>query len=245
MRTIKNLPDILRECLDRVVPRYEVPTAAEIDAFFEPESGEAESIDDKCKVVVAKYIMRKFINDFIEEREQLAVFEGEDLVWAAMKKNYLEEYYAYHLIDLIPQVVERAQSLATSVVKCPPTLTLPPEFLGILREAFRGYIYGLYVACICVCRCVLEQLLEKQFKGKPDRLESYRRRDPNRRKKGKLEALIDRAHTEKILDLEGLNIAKEVQRSGNKAAHDGNASEQQAAKVLSDIQRLLRNYFLK
>jgi len=239
MRTIKNLPDILRECLDRVVPRYERPTAAEIDAFFEAESGEAESIDDKRKDVVQKYFTRKFINDFIEEREHLAVFGDEAWVRVAMKKNYLEEYYAYRFIDLIPQVVERAQSLATSIVKCPPN----PKFLGILREAFRSYIYGLYVACICVCRCVLEQLLEEQLKGKPIPIGIYRRLDGGL--KGNLEVLIDRAYTAKILDLEGLKIAKNVQRKGNKAAHGGNASEQQAAKVLSDIQRLLRNYFLK
>lgn len=242
MRTVTitaYLPDNLREYLDERIGQVEVPTQAEIRTYFE----NAELLEDERKRIVERHLTRKFVNTVIEQKESLAVldFLG-PWVPDATHRIYLEDYYAYQLVDLLPGLVERAQSLATSVVEKRPS----DENVRILREAFKSYIYGLYVSCICVCRCVLEQLLEESLKDRKNKLVSigfYRRADG--REKGKFEILIERALNEKILDSPGSVIAKRIVKRGNEAAHDGKASEREAMKVLSDIQVLLRDYFLK
>lgn len=234
-----NLPNMLREYLDRVVKPHEVPTQEEIKAYLD-DSG---SLDDARKEIILSDLTRKIVNIVIEQKESLTVLDGLG-PWLpdANHKVYLEDYYAYQFVDMLPQVVERAQGLAALVVKKNPT----SEIVFILREAFKSYVYGLHVACICICRCVLEQLLEESLKDKKNKLVSigfYRRADGG--VKGKFEILIERALHEKIIDLPGSVIAKRIVKRGNKAAHDGKASEREATKVLSDIQLLLRDYFLK
>lgn len=242
MRTVTitaNLPDMLRDYLDQVVKPHEIPTQEEIEEYF----ADSDSLDDVRKDVIAGYLWRKFVNMMIEQKESLTVpeFLG-PWVPDASNKNYLEDYYAYQMVDMLPQIVERAQALAVTIVKNKPS----KDIVFILREAFKSYIYGLNVACICICRCVLEQLLEESLKDKKNKLVSlgfYRR--PDGREKGKFEILIERALHEKILDSPGSVIAKRIVRRGNEAAHDGKASDREATKVLSDIQLLLRDYFLK
>jgi len=239
MRTVTitaYLPDMLREYLDRVAKPHDVPTQDEIKAYFD-DSG---SLDDARREIIEGYLTRKLVNMVIEQKESLTVRNWlEPWVPNASHQIYLEDYYAYQLVDLLPQVVQRAQSLAASIVQHGPT----DEIVHVLREAFKSYIYGLYVSSICVCRCVLEQLLEEKLKDRPIPIGIYRR--PDGREKGKIEALIDRALEAKVFDPQGCTIAKRVLRRGNNAAHDGKASEGEAAKVLSDIQVLLSNYFLK
>lgn len=234
-----NLPDMLREYLDQVVKPHEVPTQEEIKAHLD-DSG---SLDDARKDIIESYLTQKLVNMVIEQKESLTVRDWlGPWVPDADHKVYLEDYYAYQFVDMLPQIVERAQALAALVVKNKPN----NEIVLILREAFKSYIYGLHVACICICRCVLEQLLEESLKDRKNKLVSigfYRRADG--REKGKFEILIERALHEKILDSRGSVIAKRIVKRGNEAAHDGKASEREATKVLSDIQVLLRDYFLK
>ena len=239
MRTVTitaYLPDMLREYLDQVVKPHEVPTQEDIKAYFE-DSG---SLDDARREIIEAYLTRNLVNMVIEQKESLTVGDWlQPWVPDANHQIYLEDYYAYQLVDLLPQVVQRAQSLAASIVQQRPT----DEIVHFLHEAFKSYIYGLYVSCICVCRCVLEQLLEDKLKDKPVPIGIYRRLDG--RQKGNIEALIDWAFEAKVLDSQGSTVAKRVLRRGNDAAHDGKASEREATKVLADIQVLLRDYFLK
>lgn len=231
-----DLPDMLREYLDQVVKPREIPSQEEIKTYLD----DSESLDDSRKDIIEGYLTRKLVNIVIEQKESLTVWDWlGPWVPDASHKIYLEDYYAYQFVEMLPQIVGRAQSLTALVVKNKPS----EEIVHILREAFKSYIYGLYVACICICRCVLEQLLEEKLKDKPVPIGIYRR--PDGREKGKFEALIHRALHEKILDLPGSAIAKRIIKRGNDAAHDGKASEREAGKVLSDIHVLLRDYFLK
>lgn len=239
MRTVTitaYLPDNLREYLDERIGQVEVPAQVEIRTYFE----NAELLEDERKRVVERYLTRKFVNTVIEQKESLAVldFLG-PWVPDATHRIYLEDYYAYQFVDRLPGLVERAQSLAVSVVEKRPS----DQIVRILREAFKSYIYGFYVACICVCRCVLEKLLEERLKDKPEPIGNRKR--PDGRQKGKIEALIDWALYYEILDFSGSAVAKRVLKRGNDAAHDGKASEREAEQVLADVQRLLGTYFLK
>jgi Domain of unknown function (DUF4145) len=229
------LPDMLREYLDQVVKPREVPTQEDVKVYFQ-DSG---ALDDARTEIVEAYLTRKLVDMVVEQKESLTISDWLQ-PWApdADHQIYLEDYYAYQLVGLLPQVVQRAQSLTASIVQQRPT----GEIVHFLHEACKSYIYGLYVSCICVCRCVLEQLLEDKLKDKPVPFGIYRRLDG--RQKGDIEALIDWAFEAKILDSQGTLIANRIRRRGNAAAHHGKASEREAAKVLSDIQVLLRDYFL-
>lgn len=233
------LPDMLREYLDQVVKPTEVPTQEEIEAYF----ADSDSLDEVRQDVIARYLWRKFVNMIIEQKESLTVPAFlEPWVPDVDNENYLEDYYAYQMVDMLPQIVERAQALAVTVVNSKPR----KEIVVILREAFKSYIYGLNVACICICRCILEQLLEDSLKDKRNKLVTLGfYRHPDGRDKGKFEILIERALHEKVLDFPGSVIAKRIVKRGNEAAHDGKASERDTTKVLSDIQVLLKDYFLK
>src|SRR5262249_23722284 len=154
--------------------------------------------DDARKDIIGSYLMQKFVDMVIEQKESLTVLDCfEPWVADAGHNIYLEEYYAYKFVDMLPNIIQRAQALAVLVVKNRPS----NEMVIILGEAFKSYIYGLNVACICICRCVLEQLLERSLKDKKNTLVSlgfYRL--PDGREKGKFQVLIERAVHEKILD---------------------------------------------
>ncbi len=112
-----------------------------------------------------------------------------------------------------------------------------------LREAFRCYVYGHYIACLCVCRCVLEESLREKLKDYPPLIGLYRRLDGT--KKGGIEALIDHAFERKILDGRGFDLARRVARKGNLAIHSGKASKEASEKILVNLQKLISDYLTK
>jgi hypothetical protein len=242
MKTIEvsiDLPVILREHLDQFIKPREIPTQDELNAYFK----DPDSLGDNRKDVVGKYLTQRIINTVIEEKESLVISDWlKPWVTHGEERLYLEDYYADQVIDSLPGMVERAQSLIAVLVKRKPS----EEIVHSLREAFKSYVNGLYVACVCICRCVLEQLLDEELKGTRNKLISidfYRR--PDGRPKSPFEILIDRALHEKILDSPGAIIARRIIKRGNEAAHEGKASEDVAVNSLSDLQVLLRDYFLK
>jgi hypothetical protein len=233
------LPDMLRDYLDRVIKPHEIPSQDEIKAFLHDSS----FLDDARKDIVAGYLTRQVINIVIDQKETLTVLDSLG-PWAvdAQQNTYLEDYYAYQFVDTLPEIVERAQALVAVLVKNQPR----KEIIVILREAFRSYIHGLYVACVCICRCILEQLLEESLKGSKSKLVSigfYKRLDG--RRKSQFQVLIDMARHEKILDERGSDIARRIIERGNEAAHEGRSSERIALRALLDVQVLLRDYFIK
>jgi hypothetical protein len=234
-----NLPDMLRDYLDQVTKPREIPSQDEIKAFLD----ESNRLDDARKDIVAGYLTRRLINLVIDQKETLTVLDSlGPWVAGAEQNTYLEDYYAYQFVDTLPQIIERAQAVIAVLVKTPPR----KEIIVILREAFRSYIHGLYVACVCICRCILEQLLEESLRGSKRKLISigfYKRLDG--RPKSPFEVLIDNARHENILDERGSEIAKRIIKQGNEAAHKGRSSERIALKALLDLQVLLRDYFLK
>src|ERR1044071_7491436 len=230
---------MLRDYLDGVIQPREIPTKDKIKSFL----AESHNLDEQRKEIIAEYLARQFINTVIDQKETLTVLDSLG-PWApsAHQNSYLEDYYAYQCVDMLPMLVVRAQSLLGVFVKTRPT----DEIITILREACRSYIYGHYVACVCVCRCILEQLLEERLTGTTSKLVAigfYKRLDG--RRKGHFEILIDTAIKENVLDARGSDIARRIIKRGNEAAHKGKASERIALGALLGLQTLLGDYFLK
>lgn len=238
MRTITisaDLPNMLRAYLEQVISK-EIPTEEEIRSYRD----NPESLAEERKQVIEEYWLQKLINVAIEQKESLLLWHSfEILLEDTTDRRRLEDYYAFQLVDLLPGIVERAQSLTARLVKQKPSV----DVISHLREAFRCYVYGHYIACLCVCRCVLEESLRERLKDYPIPIGLYRRLD--RTKKGEIEALIDHAFERKILDGRGADLARRVARKGNSAVHSGKASKEASEKILLNLQKLISDYLTK
>ena len=238
MRTISisaDLTHMLHEYLERVILK-EIPTEEEIKSYRD----NPESVGEERKQVIEEYWLQKLINVAIEQKESLLLWHDfEILLEDTSNRHRLEDYYAFQLVDSLSGIVERAQSLTARLVKQRPSAAV----VSHLREAFRCYVYGHYIDCLCVCRCVLEESLKERLKDYPIPLGLYRRLDGT--KKGEIEALIDHAFERKILDGRGVDLAWRVARRGNSAIHAGKASKDTSEKVLLNLQKLISDYLTK
>jgi hypothetical protein len=102
-----------------------------------------------------------------EDRAELTLVER--LQRQADEDNtLLETAFAYKLVDLIEPAANRASKLAEVVVK-EPSSEEADHYLG---ETSQCYFFGLFTACVVMCRSLLEEVLERKLPS--SFLESHR-----------------------------------------------------------------------
>ena len=130
-------------------------------------------------------------------------------------ESTVAEVVALEMLEKLPGAVSGAWKIQSSLVKDLPS----PTILERLEEAYQCFQYGLYQACLALCRAILEYSLK-------ERLQELRiaPRLDYRRREGELEALIRQAEEEKILSPRLAQSAQEVHKMGNNVLHRRDAA---------------------
>jgi hypothetical protein len=119
------------------------------------------------------------------------------------------ECYAEELKDLFPGMIRRAESLRV----LPAGQAAPPEADGYLVEASRCFVYGHLLAALFLCRSALEAALQERLKGRGYGDHFIRV------KASKLEAMLELAHKDGLLDDVLFAQATTIRRASNAAIH--------------------------
>lgn len=73
--------------------------------------------------------------------------------------NALDKLFASEVVGKLPEIVQRASTLQRLEVGiCPGNAVL-----AYFAEAHRCYLYGFPVACVVLCRAILESALKERF----------------------------------------------------------------------------------
>ena len=137
----------------------------------------------------------------------------------------LDRYYAEQLVTRLEQVVERASALAPVQLK----VTSNPV-KALFQAAHQVYVYGFDVACIALCRGLLDHALK-------DKLSVPSSERPA------LRSLIDRAARARLLEGHERRRAERVEEAGNKAMHDLSNLRGTAQEVLDCTRAVLNKLY--
>jgi len=144
------------------------------------------------------------------------------------RKNNTEEldrYYSYQLAARLEQIAERASALE------PVQLNVTSDAVkNLFHEAHEAYLYGFDVACIALCRSLIDHALKDRLSVSPSERPALR-------------ALIDRARRGDSLDEPGRRNAEEVEEAGNKAMHNLSNLRRTAGEVLASTRKVLNKLY--
>jgi len=127
----------------------------------------------------------------------------------------LDRYYSYQLVDRLEQIAERASALDPIQLK----VTSDPV-KDLFQAAHEVYLYGFDVACIALCRSLIDHALKDRLSVPPNERPALR-------------SLIDRARRNNLLDEAERDSAEEVAEAGNKAMHNLSNLRRTAREVLA------------
>lgn len=149
-----------------------------------------------------------------------------------------ELHYAFGMVETLRSIRQKALLLDP-----PPVRGLAPEeATWYLREATRCYLLGLHGACIALCRVCLEVCLKVRIP--PSELARERRRKkPDGKGKGELEALIDAALRLGCVDDARAFCAHEVRNRGNDIMHGRMLKEEESGEQLGWTRGLVEHLF--
>jgi hypothetical protein len=137
----------------------------------------------------------------------------------------LDRHFSYQLVNRLEQVVERASALD------PVQLTVTSRPVkALFQAAHEVYLYGFDVACIALCRGLIDHALK-------DRLGIASHARPS------LRLLIDRAARAQLLDARQRDCAERVEEAGNKAMHDLSNLRRTAHEVLNSTRLILNKLY--
>ena len=137
----------------------------------------------------------------------------------------LDRYYSYQLVSRLEQVVERASALDPLQLKVTSS-----SVKALFQAAHEVYLYGFDVACIALCRGLIEHALK-------DRLAIPSGERPA------LRALIDRAQRAQLLEARERDRAERVEDAGNKAMHNLADLRRTAQEVLNCTRMVLNKLY--
>ena len=139
--------------------------------------------------------------------------------------DQLDRYYAYQLVARLEQIAERASALE------PVQLKVASEPVkDLFRAAHEVYLYGFDVACIAMCRSLIDHALKDRLSVPPSERPALR-------------ALIDRARSGDLLDESGRRSAEQVEEAGNKAMHNLSNLRWTAGEVLACTRKVLNKLY--
>jgi len=134
----------------------------------------------------------------------------------------LDRYYSYQLVTRLEQIAERASALD------PIQLRVTSDAVkDLFQAAHEVYLYGFDVACIALCRSLIDHALKDRLSVPPHERPALR-------------SLIDRARRRNLLDESGHHSAEEVEEAGNKAMHNL-SNLRKTARVVLDCTRSVIN----
>jgi len=137
----------------------------------------------------------------------------------------LDRYYSYQLVARLEQVVDRASALAPVQLR----VTSNPV-KALFQAAHEAYLYGFDIACIALCRGLIDHALKDKL------------RVPSSERPA-LRSLIDRAAQARLLDGRKRKCAERVEEAGNKAMHDLSNLRGTAQEVLDCTRAVLNKLY--
>lgn len=139
---------------------------------------------------------------------------------------FLDDYFARRQIDDIPQIVQRVMKFEPIVVSKVPTGPVNVY----LREAVRCHIHGLHQGAVTLARAAMEQGLRERV---PFAAQN----------RWTLDELIDAAARFNVLKPMHLQMATDVQHSGNGVLHQQPCSVDRASEALTKARLVLEELF--
>jgi len=134
----------------------------------------------------------------------------------------LDDYFCRKLLAEIPDMVQRLLRFDEIVVGQAPSETVQVYH----RQAVRSYVFGLHQAAVALARAALEQALREQlpkvFSGLPT-----------------LDSLLDAAAKCRLVTVETLQTASDVQHAGNRVLHRRPCDSQESFDVLVKTRAVL------
>ncbi len=137
----------------------------------------------------------------------------------------LDRYYSYQLVVRLEHIAERASALDPIQLK----VTSGPV-KDLFQAAHEVYLYGFDVACIALCRSLIDHALKDGLSVPPNERPALR-------------SLIDRARRANLLDEPERHSAEEVEEAGNKAMHNLSNLRRTAREVLACTRRVLNKLY--
>lgn len=137
----------------------------------------------------------------------------------------LDRYYSYQLVTRLEQIAERASALDPIQLK-----VASDPVKDLFQAAHEVYLYGFDVACIALCRSLIDHALKDRLSVPPNERPALR-------------SLIDRARRARLLDEPERHSAEEVEEAGNKAMHNLSNLRRTAGEVLACTRRVLNKLY--
>jgi hypothetical protein len=163
-----------------------------------------------------------------------ARFEA-DMQWN--RPDALPEFAARYVVrevgGMLPAVVERLRSFQVT----PVTAAVPAGVAQYAREASRCYIYGFFSAALILCRSCIEsgigeRLREKGFRKQLSAIEF-----------NKVQAMLDLALDKGVLDRPTFDMANDIRKSANQAAHGTAPTAAVCGARLDQTRAVLRHLY--
>lgn len=137
----------------------------------------------------------------------------------------LDRYYSYQLVTRMEQVVERASALDPVQLKVTSN-----SVKALFQAAHEVYLYGFDIACIALCRGLIDHALKDKLSVPPSERPALR-------------LLIDRAARANLLEARERDRAERVEEAGNKAMHNLSDLRRTAEEVLNYTRTVLNKLY--
>jgi hypothetical protein len=204
----------------------------EITAFFKNHES-AEEVAAKLAAlsrtrtervdVAAEWRVHSTDDTWTQTIQEIASDPGED--WFDNHREKFDRYYSQQLVGRLDSVVERASNLE------PVKLEVKYQAVSSLfQEAHEAYLYGFDTASIALCRTLVDPALR-------DKLSVAHGKRPS------LQAMIEQAKNEKLLDDRERDSAERVRAGGNKIMHDMSNLRSTAQEVLDSTRVVLNKLY--
>jgi hypothetical protein len=201
----------------------------QLDDFDRDDSGstdEGDAIAPEDRALLTKLQVM-----LVESYEALSTDECER-VHSMFSSNrslceyFLDDHFARHLVDEVPQIVQRVMKFEPIIVSKVPTGPVNVY----LREAVRCHIHGLHQGAVTLARAAMEQGLRERVPFAADN-------------RWTLDELIEAAGKFSVLKPMHLQMATDVQHSGNRVLHQQPCNANQASDALTKARAVLEQLF--
>jgi hypothetical protein len=128
-------------------------------------------------------------------------------------------------VSRLEQVVERASALDPVQLKVTSN-----SVKALFQAAHEVYLHGFDIACIALCRGLIDHALKDKLAVPPSERPALRK-------------LIDRAAHAQLLAGRERALAEQVEQAGNKAMHDLSNLRRTAQEVLNCTRKVLNELY--
>lgn len=186
------------------------------------------------------YLERKIAEPIVEQREGfsspgLGEMEHQfDIGSRNLFSLYTVRKYAAEFRDILPSMVERAESLRLISV----SKNVPDYVRRYLEEASRCYIHGNFLASVLLCRSAIEAAAEDRLKKKGFA------RELRAIGKERLKSILSLALEKGLMDKIFWMAADDIRKQANKAAHPQEVpGECECKRGFDETRRILQHLY--